>query len=67
MIGRAVLRWLILAAFRCFARDQADFLKRIYGESVGKWDDSKILNTYANLIGREYSEMLEEQRKRGSK
>lgn len=54
--------------YRCYFNDQAEFLGKIYGKkNVEKWDGMKIHNTYSHLIGREYSKMLEEKRKRVNK
>ena len=50
-------------SFRCYHSDQANFLKKIYGKKVDKWPGDKIHNTYAGLIGREYSRMLDESKK----
>lgn len=52
--------------FACYYSDQSKMLSKIYGKkNVEKWDGQKIHNTYANLIGREYSKMLSERRKKG--
>ena len=52
----------------CFAHnhyDQREMLAKIYGrDNVEKWNVGKVHNTYANLIGREYSSMLKEREKR---
>jgi hypothetical protein len=51
--------------FRCYHSDQAEFLSRIYGKkNVDKWSGTKIHNTYAHLIGREYNAMLREKEKK---
>ncbi|MFA6755630.1 MAG: hypothetical protein WCR97_03890 [Bacilli bacterium] len=50
--------------FRCYYDDQRKFLNRIYGKKqVSKWSDDKVFNTYGNLIGREYSQMLNKRKK----
>lgn len=50
-------------SFRVYHSDQANFLKKIYGSKVDNWNGQKIHDTYASLIGREYSRMLSESRK----
>ena len=52
--------------FACYYSDQRPMLSKIYGKkNVDKWDDIKVWETYGNLIGREYSAMLRERRKKG--
>lgn len=43
--------------FRCWKEDQADFLRKIYGDSVDKWSGIKVHKVYASLIGREYARL----------
>lgn len=51
-------------ALAVYTGDMADLLKQIYvPEDVDKWDDGKIFDRYANLIGREYARMMEARRK----
>lgn len=53
-----------LAQVGCFAIDFVDeqkMLEKLFGkQTVEKWNDDKIHNTYKNLIGKEYSIMLKE-------
>ena len=51
--------------FACYYHDQAKMLSKIYGKkNVDKWSGDKIHNTYSNLIGREYSSMLSERKRK---
>lgn len=51
--------------FAVYTDDQRDFLKKIYvPQDVDKWPDDKVFDRYANLIGREYSRMVAERKKR---
>ena len=44
---------------------QAKMLSKIYGKkNVDKWSGQKIHNTYGNLIGREYAQMIRESKKK---
>lgn len=43
--------------------DQRKMLRKIYGNKVDDWSGDKVHNTYKNLIGREYSKMLNEREK----
>lgn len=53
--------------FACYYNDQRKMLSKIYGKrNVDNWSGEKVHNTYGNLIGREYSHMLQE-RKRNKK
>lgn len=50
--------------FACYYSDQRKMLSKIYGKrNVDKWPGNKVHNTYGNLIGREYSYMLQEKKK----
>ena len=47
---------------------QRVMLSKIYGKkNVSTWNDSKVFDTYTNLIGREYADMLREQRSKKRK
>jgi hypothetical protein len=47
--------------FACYYDDQRVMLSKIYGKkNVEKWSNDKVHNTYGNLIGREYAQMLRE-------
>lgn len=49
--------------FACYYDDQRKMLSKIYGKrNVDKWSGDKVHNTYGNLIGREYAQMLKERR-----
>ena len=49
-----------------YDNEEDKMLNKIYGKkNVDKWDMEKRHNTYKHLIGREYSSMLEEKRKKG--
>ena len=54
-------------SFACYYDDQRKMLRKIYGKSVDDWSGDKVHNTYGNLIGREYSQMLQERKKPKSK
>lgn len=48
-------------SFACYYDDQRKMLSKIYGKkNVSKWDGLKVHDTYGNLIGREYAQMLRE-------
>lgn len=49
--------------FACYYNDQRKMLSKIYGKrNVDNWSGEKVHNTYGNLIGREYAQMLKERR-----
>lgn len=48
--------------FRVYYRDQAEFLKKIYGKKVEGWSGKKIHATYSHLIAREYDAMIREKK-----
>ena len=51
--------------FACYYSQQRKMLDKIYGKrNVDKWDNDKIHHTYGNLIGREYSSMLREEKRK---
>ena len=51
--------------FAVYTDDQRDFLKSIYvPQDVDKWSSDKVFDRYANLIGREYSRMIAERKRR---
>lgn len=48
----------------CYYNDQKKMLRKIYGNKVNSWNGNKTHSTYKHLIGREYSAMLRENRKK---
>lgn len=49
--------------FACYYNDQRKMLSKIYGKrNVDNWSGDKVHNTYGNLIGREYAQMLKERK-----
>lgn len=49
--------------FACYYNDQRKMLSKIYGKrNVDNWSGEKVHNTYGNLIGREYAQMLKERK-----
>lgn len=51
--------------FACYYEDQRLMLNKIYGkQTVDKWRNEKVHETYGSLIGREYNAMLRERERK---
>lgn len=54
--------------FAAYYDDERKMLGKIYGKkNVEKWTNTKVHNTYGNLIGREYASLLKQSKKNKKK